>query len=110
MHEARMQAYAVVFRAVQGEASTIAYIDTFWVLAVGASIMFCLSFLLKKNIPGGGDVAVGSTKSRKRVRSLSRVRFHADARIGTDGGDGRNTKCVRPGCRVSWQSSPWYAS
>jgi hypothetical protein len=28
------------------------------VLAVGAAIMFCLAFLLKKNNPGGGAVRI----------------------------------------------------
>ena len=61
MHEAQLQAYARIYRAVQAEAATLAYIDTYWVLAVGAAIMFCLSFLLKKNDPhsGGGAEAVG---------------------------------------------------
>jgi len=43
-----------------GQATTLAYIDTFWVLSIGAGIMFLLSFGLKKNEPGGGgEVAVG---------------------------------------------------
>ncbi len=55
-----MQAYARLYRAVQGQAGALAYIDTFWVLAVGSAIMFFLSFLLKKNDPaGGGEVAAG---------------------------------------------------
>ena len=58
--DAQHRAYASVYQAVQAQAATLAYIDTFWVLAVGASIMFVLSFLLRKNDPhGGGDVAVG---------------------------------------------------
>jgi len=45
---------------VQAQATTLSYIDTFMVLAVMAGIMFILSFLLKKNDPGGGgDAAVG---------------------------------------------------
>lgn len=60
LHEAQMQGYARLYRAVQGQASTLAYIDTYWVLAVGAAIMFFLSFVLKKNAPGAGaDAAVG---------------------------------------------------
>ena len=43
---------------VQAQAASLAYIDTFMVLAVGAAIMFFLTFILKKNDPGGGgDVA-----------------------------------------------------
>jgi MFS transporter, DHA2 family, multidrug resistance protein len=45
---------------VQAQAATLAYIDTFMVLAVISAIMFVLSFVLKKNDPGGGgEVAVG---------------------------------------------------
>jgi DHA2 family multidrug resistance protein len=60
LHEAERQAYARIYRELQAQAATLAYIDTFWVLAVGATIMFFLSFLLKKNDPGaGGEAAVG---------------------------------------------------
>jgi hypothetical protein len=55
------QAYARIYRSVQAQAATLAYVDTFMVLAIGAGIMFFLSFLLKKNDPsgGGGEAAVG---------------------------------------------------
>jgi MFS transporter, DHA2 family, multidrug resistance protein len=57
---ATSQAYARLYHVLIGQATTLAYIDTFWVLAVGAGIMFGLSFLLKRNEPGGGgEVAVG---------------------------------------------------
>jgi DHA2 family multidrug resistance protein len=57
---AAAQAYARVYHAVIGQATTLAYIDTFWVLCIGAGIMFLLSFALKKNQPGGGgEVAIG---------------------------------------------------
>jgi MFS transporter, DHA2 family, multidrug resistance protein len=60
LHEAQIQAYARIYRAVQGQAATLAYIDAFWILAIGAAIMFFLSFLLRKNDPHGGGVsAVG---------------------------------------------------
>ncbi len=58
--DAQHRAYASVYQAVQGQAATLAYIDTFWVLSVFSSIMFVLSFVLKKNDPGaGGEVAAG---------------------------------------------------
>jgi len=58
--QATNQAYARVYQEVIGQATTLAYIDTFWVLCIGAAIMFVLSFALKKNHPGaGGEVAVG---------------------------------------------------
>src|SRR6202049_2787432 len=57
---AHMQAYARLYQGTQAQAASMAYIDTFMVLAVGAAIMFFLSFVLKKNDPGGGgEAAVG---------------------------------------------------
>jgi MFS transporter, DHA2 family, multidrug resistance protein len=57
-HEAQMTAYAQIYQSVQAHAASLAYIDTFMVLCVGAGIMFCLSFALKKNDPGGGGVRI----------------------------------------------------
>jgi len=57
-HEAQMQAYARIYQAVQGQAASLAYIDTLMVLAIGAGFMFGLAFLLKKNDPGGGGAVV----------------------------------------------------
>jgi DHA2 family multidrug resistance protein len=56
--EAQITAYARLYQGLQAQAATLAYIDTFKVLCVGAAIMFCLSFVLKKNDPGGGGVRV----------------------------------------------------
>jgi len=59
-HDAQVHAYARIYQEVQAQAASMAYIDTFMVLAVGAAIMFCLTFALKKNNPGGGGaVEVG---------------------------------------------------
>jgi MFS transporter, DHA2 family, multidrug resistance protein len=57
-HEAQMTAYARIYRSLQAQAASLAYIDTFMVLCVGAGIMFFLSFALKKNDPGGGGPKV----------------------------------------------------
>jgi DHA2 family multidrug resistance protein len=58
--DAQHRAYASIYQAVQAQAATLAYIDIFWLLAVGAAIMFVLSFILKKNDPhAGGEAAVG---------------------------------------------------
>jgi DHA2 family multidrug resistance protein len=57
-HEAVATAYARIYQSLQAQAATLAYIDTFMVLAVAAAIMFFLSFLLRKNDPGGGGVHV----------------------------------------------------
>jgi len=57
---ATSQAYARLYDTVIAQAATLAYIDTFWVLCIGAGVMFVLSFALKRNKPGaGGEVAVG---------------------------------------------------
>jgi DHA2 family multidrug resistance protein len=58
--DAQRRAYATNYQRLQSQAATLAYVDTFLVLAVGASIMFLLSFFLKKSDPGtGGAAAVG---------------------------------------------------
>jgi DHA2 family multidrug resistance protein len=59
--DAQAHAYALIYRTVQTQAATLAYIDMFWLLGVGASIMFAMSFFLAKNDPGGGgaEAAVG---------------------------------------------------
>jgi len=55
-HEAHMAAFARIYVGLQAQAASLAYIDTFMVLAWFSAIMFCLSFALKKNDPGGGHV------------------------------------------------------
>jgi len=58
--DALHKALASVYQMVLAQAATLAYIDTFMVLAVISAIMFVLSFVLKKNDPGGGgEMAVG---------------------------------------------------
>jgi len=57
--EAQQQAYARFYELVQGQAQTLAYIDTFWLLAVGAALMFGLSFALDRSDPrASGTVSV----------------------------------------------------
>jgi DHA2 family multidrug resistance protein len=58
--DAQHKALASIYQMVLAQAATLAYIDTFMVLAVISAIMFGLSFVLKKNDPGGGgEMAVG---------------------------------------------------
>jgi len=52
------QAYALLYRSTIGQATVLAYMDTYMILAIGAAIMFALSFLLRKNELGGGRVVV----------------------------------------------------
>ncbi|HXE10934.1 MAG TPA: DHA2 family efflux MFS transporter permease subunit [Bryobacteraceae bacterium] len=47
----QMEAYQSLYKSMQNQASALSYIDTFWILGVAASIMFLLSFLLRKNNP-----------------------------------------------------------
>jgi DHA2 family multidrug resistance protein len=52
-HEAKRIAYARIYQGIQAQAGSLAYIDTFMVLSIGAAIMFFLAFILRKNDPGG---------------------------------------------------------
>jgi DHA2 family multidrug resistance protein len=56
--DAHAGAVARIYQALQAQAASLAYIDTFMVLSVGAAIMFFLSFALRKNDPGGGGRVV----------------------------------------------------
>jgi DHA2 family multidrug resistance protein len=57
--DAQMQAYGRIYRSMQVQSQTLAYIDTYMVLAIAASVMFALAFIVRKNDPAaGGRVAV----------------------------------------------------
>jgi DHA2 family multidrug resistance protein len=47
--QSQLQAYGRIYKSMQNQASTLSYIDTFWLLGIATGIMFVLSFLLKKN-------------------------------------------------------------
>jgi DHA2 family multidrug resistance protein len=58
--DAHTHAYGLIYQAMQAQAQTLAYIDTYMVLAIGAGIMFLLTSIVRKNDPhAGGEVAVG---------------------------------------------------
>jgi len=58
--DAKAAAYGRIYQSVLAQSQTLAYIDTYKLLAVAAIIMFVLAFLVKRNDPGGGgEVAVG---------------------------------------------------
>ena len=59
--DSQTNAYARLYQGLGGQAQTLAYIDIFKILAIGAAIMFVLTFVLKKNDPraGGAEAAVG---------------------------------------------------
>jgi DHA2 family multidrug resistance protein len=56
--DAQGQAYARTYQSLQIQSQTLAYIDTYMVLAVAASLMFLLSFVVRTNDPSArGQVA-----------------------------------------------------
>jgi MFS transporter, DHA2 family, multidrug resistance protein len=55
---AAKQAYGLIFQSMIAQATTLAYMDTFLVLAGASAIMFVVSFALKKNQPGRGRVVL----------------------------------------------------
>jgi DHA2 family multidrug resistance protein len=58
--DAQTQAYGLLYQSMLAQAQTLAYIDTYKVLAIGAGIMFVLAFIIRKNDPhAGGEAAVG---------------------------------------------------
>jgi DHA2 family multidrug resistance protein len=55
--DATHQAYGRIYLALQGQAQTLAYIDTFWVLAIAALCLVPLVFMLKQIEPGKAPAA-----------------------------------------------------
>jgi DHA2 family multidrug resistance protein len=49
--------YLALYRSILNEAQTLAYVDTFWILAIASTLMLGLTLFLKKNDLG----AAGST-------------------------------------------------
>ena len=60
--DAQVQAYGRLYQWLQVQAQTLAYIDTFMVLAVAAGIMFLLAFIVRKNDSGGGRTCRGGVE------------------------------------------------
>jgi MFS transporter, DHA2 family, multidrug resistance protein len=50
---ATREAYALIYQTLIGQATVLAYLDTFLLLAEASALMFVVSFALKKNQPGG---------------------------------------------------------
>jgi DHA2 family multidrug resistance protein len=59
--DAQVQAYGRIYQSVLAQSQTLAYIDTYMVLAVAASIMFVLAFIVRRNDTGAAstEAAVG---------------------------------------------------
>ncbi len=56
--DAKLQAYARLYRSMEAQATTRAYVDTFMLLAIAAGIMLLLTFVVRRNDPGGGAKVV----------------------------------------------------
>jgi DHA2 family multidrug resistance protein len=56
--DARLEAYARIYRSMEAQATTLAYIDTFMMLAIAAAVMLLLTFIVRRNDPGGGAKVV----------------------------------------------------
>jgi len=57
--DAQVRAYGFIYQSLQAQSQTLAYIDTFMLLAIAAGFMFLLSFVVRKNDPSaGGHVVV----------------------------------------------------
>jgi MFS transporter, DHA2 family, multidrug resistance protein len=54
--DSQAHAYGLIYQSMAAQSQTLAYMDTFMILAAGAGIMFLLSFLVRRNDPGGGAV------------------------------------------------------
>ena len=58
--DAQRQALGRIYQQVEIQSQTLSYIDTYMVLAIGAAIMFVLSFIVRRNDPSaGGEAAIG---------------------------------------------------
>ena len=56
--DAQRAAYGRLYQSLQVQSQTLAYVDTYMVLAVLAGIMFLLAFIVRKNNPAGGGPVV----------------------------------------------------
>ncbi|HEY1753978.1 MAG TPA: DHA2 family efflux MFS transporter permease subunit [Bryobacteraceae bacterium] len=56
--DAQVQATGRIYQSLLVQSQTLAYLDTFMVLAIAGGIMFLLSFIVRKNDPSGGQVVI----------------------------------------------------
>lgn len=58
--DAQQQAYGIIYSQMLAQSQTLAYIDTFMMLAIAAGIMFLVAFLVRRNDPhaGGAEAAI----------------------------------------------------
>ena len=94
---AMKEAYALIYRTVVLQATTLAYIDTFLLLAVIAAIMFVLSFALRKNDPR----ARGRDDRRGRAREAVLDLLHREIA----GSAAKRARILLPPSRVGCAAS-----
>jgi len=51
--DARLEAYGRIYRSMEAQATTLAYVDTFLMLAIASAVMLALTFIVRRNDPGG---------------------------------------------------------
>ena len=56
--DAPLHAYGLIYQGMQAQSQTLAYIDTYMLLAIGGSIMFVVAFLVRKNDPHAGRAMI----------------------------------------------------
>jgi len=56
--DAQRHAMARIYAGLQSQAASLAYLDTYFVLAVAAALMFLLSFTLRRNNPRAASKVV----------------------------------------------------
>ena len=56
--DSQQHAIGLIYQVLGAQAQTLAYLDTFMILAVGAGIMFLISFLVRRNDPRAGGAVV----------------------------------------------------
>jgi DHA2 family multidrug resistance protein len=56
--DSQEHAIGLIYQVLGAQAQTLAYLDTFMILAVGAGIMFLISFLVRRNDPRAGGAVV----------------------------------------------------
>ena len=73
-YQAQEQAYAALYQSLKAQARTLAFIDTYSVLAVGAVVMLSLTIFLKHNDPHAGASRYGSLKTAKAAHRNDLIR------------------------------------
>ena len=74
-HEASVATYASIYRSLQAQSASLAYVDTFMVLFVGSAIMIVLAFFLKKKLGKMYEDAIGLPQNLQKAVGWYRTAF-----------------------------------